>query len=75
MIIKEYGKTPVNIVGQTDSTGMRDKNMVLSQQRAESVGSDLIIKGINGAYILAVLDLIIRLHTTIRKNGNHKIAW
>ncbi|QLA06280.1 OmpA family lipoprotein [Enterobacter ludwigii] len=48
MVLKEYDKTAVNIVGHTDSSGARDKNMVLSKQRAESVGSALIIQGING---------------------------
>jgi outer membrane protein OmpA-like peptidoglycan-associated protein len=51
MVLKEYDKTAVNIVGHTDSTGTRDKNMVLSQQRAESVASALIIQGINGARV------------------------
>ncbi len=42
MVLKEYPKTAVNVVGYTDSTGSRDLNMRLSQQRADSVASSLI---------------------------------
>ncbi len=41
MVLKEYPKTAVNILGYTDSTGTRALNMTLSQQRADSVGSAL----------------------------------
>ncbi|MBV4367524.1 OmpA family lipoprotein [Erwinia sp. BNK-24-b] len=46
MVLKEYPKTAVNIVGYTDSTGSRQLNMTLSQQRADSVGSSLITQGV-----------------------------
>ncbi len=46
-VLKEYPKTRVNVVGHTDSTGTRALNMRLSQQRAESVGSALILQGID----------------------------
>lgn len=46
MVLKEYEKTAVNVVGYTDSTGTRDLNMRLSQQRAESVASSLIAQGV-----------------------------
>ncbi|MFS2221514.1 OmpA family lipoprotein [Pantoea sp. B65] len=46
MVLKEYPKTAVNIVGYTDSTGTRALNMTLSQQRADSVGSALITQGV-----------------------------
>lgn len=42
MVLKEYEKTAVNVVGYTDSTGSKDLNMRLSQQRADSVASALI---------------------------------
>lgn len=35
MVLKEYEKTAVNVVGYTDSTGSKDLNMRLSQQRAD----------------------------------------
>ncbi len=34
MVLKEYPKTAVNVIGYTDSTGGHDLNMRLSQQRA-----------------------------------------
>ncbi|WP_380182539.1 OmpA family lipoprotein [Kalamiella sp. sgz302252] len=46
MVLKEYPKTAVNIVGYTDSTGSRQLNMNLSQQRADSVASSLITQGV-----------------------------
>lgn len=46
MVLKEYPKTAVNIIGYTDSTGTRALNMTLSQQRADSVGSSLITQGV-----------------------------
>lgn len=46
-VLKEYEKTRVNVVGHTDSSGTRALNMRLSQQRAESVGSALILQGID----------------------------
>lgn len=46
MVLKEYPKTAVNVVGFTDSTGTRALNMRLSQQRAESVASGLILQGV-----------------------------
>ncbi|WP_338559625.1 OmpA family lipoprotein [Erwinia sp. E_sp_B01_3] len=46
MVLKEYPKTAVNVAGYTDSTGSRQLNMTLSQQRADSVGSSLITQGV-----------------------------
>ncbi|MBP2168979.1 outer membrane protein OmpA-like peptidoglycan-associated protein [Erwinia toletana] len=46
MVLKEYPKTAVTIIGHTDSTGTRALNMKLSQQRADSVGSSLITQGV-----------------------------
>ena len=46
MVLKEYPKTAVNVVGYTDSTGSKDLNMRLSQQRADSVASALITQGV-----------------------------
>ncbi|STI81992.1 putative outer membrane protein [Escherichia coli] len=45
MVLKEYPKTAVNVIGYTDSTGGHDLNMRLSQQRADSVASALITPG------------------------------
>ena len=46
MVLKEYPKTAVNVIGYTDSTGTRALNMRLSQQRADSVASALILQGV-----------------------------
>lgn len=46
MVLKEYPKTAVNVLGYTDSTGSSDLNMRLSQQRADSVASALITQGV-----------------------------
>ena len=47
MVLKEYPKTAVNVVGYTDSTGGQDLNMRLSQQRADAVASSLITQGVD----------------------------
>jgi len=47
MVLKEYPKTAVNVVGYTDSTGGKDLNMRLSQQRADAVASSLITQGVD----------------------------
>lgn len=41
LVIKEYEKTYVDILGHTDSTGPEDYNMRLSEQRAEAVAAYL----------------------------------
>ncbi|MFT2929817.1 OmpA family lipoprotein [Enterobacter sp. HK-058-C-ECC] len=46
MVLKEYNKTAVNVMGYTDSTGSQDLNMRLSQQRADAVASSLITQGV-----------------------------
>lgn len=51
MVLKEYEKTRVNVVGHTDSSGGRDLNMRLSQERADSVGSNLITQGVDASRI------------------------
>lgn len=51
MVLKEYPKTAVNVVGYTDSTGSQDLNMRLSQQRADSVASSLIVQGIEASRV------------------------
>ncbi|EAP1947372.1 OmpA family lipoprotein [Salmonella enterica] len=51
MVLKEYPKTAVNVVGYTDSTGSHDLNMRLSQQRADSVANSLITQGVDASRI------------------------
>jgi len=47
MGLKEDPKTAGDVVGYTDSTGGKDLNMRLSQQRADSVASSLITQGVD----------------------------
>lgn len=51
MVLKEYEKTHINVVGHTDSSGGRDLNMRLSEQRADSVASNLITQGVEASRI------------------------
>lgn len=51
MVLKEYQKTHINVVGHTDSSGGRDLNMRLSEQRADSVASNLITQGVEAGRI------------------------
>lgn len=45
MVLKEYDKTYVNVVGHTDNTGSASHNQALSERRAASVGQYLISQG------------------------------
>jgi outer membrane protein OmpA-like peptidoglycan-associated protein len=45
MVLKEYEKTYVNVVGHTDNTGSASHNQALSERRAATVGQFLISQG------------------------------
>lgn len=45
MVLKEYDKTWVNVVGHTDNTGSASYNQSLSERRAATVGQFLISQG------------------------------
>ena len=49
MVLKEYEDTRVHIIGHTDSSGSRELNMRLSEQRAESVGTAVITMGVDAS--------------------------
>lgn len=51
MVVAEFDKTRLNVVGHTDSTGSRDLNMKLSAQRADAVAAQLIGHGVTGSRI------------------------
>lgn len=51
MVLKEYEKTAVNVVGYTDSSGAKAHNMTISQQRADSVSGTLITQGVTARRI------------------------
>jgi outer membrane protein OmpA-like peptidoglycan-associated protein len=46
LVLKEYDKTIVNVMGHTDSTGSDQYNQELSQKRANSVAQYLIARGL-----------------------------
>ena len=51
LVLKQYEKTMIDVVGHTDSTGSMQLNMQLSQARAASVGAYLQSQGILAARI------------------------
>ncbi|HEY8351390.1 MAG TPA: OmpA family protein [Sphingomonadales bacterium] len=46
LVLKEYNKTYVDVIGHTDSTGSLAHNQRLSEQRAESVANALVARGV-----------------------------
>jgi len=52
LVLKEYDKTLIDVVGHTDSSGTLQHNMDLSQRRAASVGSYLSAQGIDSRRIV-----------------------
>lgn len=53
LVLKEYDKTVIEVVGHTDSTGTAEYNQSLSERRAGTVGTYLQNKAINPQRILA----------------------
>ena len=51
LVLKQYEKTMIDVVGHTDSTGSMQFNMQLSQARAASVGAYLQSQGVLPARI------------------------
>jgi outer membrane protein OmpA-like peptidoglycan-associated protein len=51
LVLKQYEKTMIDVVGHTDSTGTMQLNMQLSQARASSVGQYLQSQGVLAARI------------------------
>jgi outer membrane protein OmpA-like peptidoglycan-associated protein len=49
--LKQYNQNLIEIVGYTDSTGSRQHNMDLSQQRAQSVATYLTSQGVDGSHL------------------------
>ena len=46
---KQFNQNSIEIVGYTDSTGLRQLNMDLSQRRAQNVANYLTAQGVDGA--------------------------
>ena len=54
LVLQEFDQTLIEAAGHTDSTGSNSYNQNLSQQRASSVGSYLIEKGIVTERVLTI---------------------
>lgn len=54
LVLKEFDKTDIEISGHTDSTGDKDKNQLLSEDRASSVGRYLVGRGVAQVRIRSV---------------------
>lgn len=54
LVLKEYDKTLVNVIGHTDSTGSADHNQRLSERRADSVGRYLAAQGVDPRRVMVV---------------------
>jgi len=54
IVLKEYTKTNIRVLGHTDSTGSDSYNQNLSQRRADSVGQFLISQGITSGRVQTV---------------------
>ncbi|MEE4886165.1 OmpA family protein [Pseudomonas alliivorans] len=49
--LKQFNQSNIEIIGYTDSTGSRQHNMDLSQQRAQSVATYLTSQGVDQAHL------------------------
>ncbi len=52
LVLKEYNKTIIEVMGHTDSTGSDAYNQSLSERRAASVGGYLVAQGIDSRRVL-----------------------
>ena len=52
LVLDEYDKTIIEVMGHTDSTGSPGYNQALSERRADAVGEHLESKGINPLRVL-----------------------
>ena len=53
LVLAEYDKTYIDIAGHTDSSGSHEYNQTLSEQRAMSVGSLLVSRGVQNVRVVA----------------------
>ena len=53
LVLKEYNKTIIEVVGHTDSTGTEQYNQRLSEQRASAVGTFLVGQGIMSQRVIS----------------------
>ncbi len=78
-VFKEYSETNIDIFGYTDSSGKPDYNLTLSKERAESVKSYLISKGLVAERLkttgLGIADPIATNETVEGKSQNRRVEF
>lgn len=78
-VFKDYADTDIKIFGYTDSTGPADYNLRLSKDRAESVKSYLIGKGIAASRFstegLGIADPIATNETAEGRSQNRRVEF
>jgi outer membrane protein OmpA-like peptidoglycan-associated protein len=78
LVLKEYPKTYVDVVGHTDSTGAADYNQKLSEERARSVAGYLSSQGVLADRLLVAgrgeMDPIASNDTAEGRAQNRRVA-
>ena len=78
-VFKEYSETNIDIFGYTDSSGKPEYNLTLSKERAESVKSYLISKGLVSQRLkttgLGIADPIATNETVDGKSQNRRVEF
>ena len=78
-VFREYADTNIQIFGYTDSTGPADYNLTLSDQRAASVRSYLVSKGIASSRFtttgLGIADPIASNETPEGRSENRRVEF
>jgi len=78
-VFKEYSETNIDIFGYTDSSGKVDYNLTLSKNRANTVKTYLISKGLVGSRLkttgLGIADPIASNETVDGKSQNRRVEF
>ncbi|MES2410222.1 MAG: OmpA family protein [Bacteroidota bacterium] len=78
-VFNQYPDTNINIFGYTDSTGTVEHNLTLSQQRAASVKSYLVGKGIKSARFtttgMGIADPVATNETVDGRTQNRRVEF
>lgn len=78
-VFKEHNQTDIVIYGYTDSTGKEDYNLTLSEQRAASVRTYLVSKGIASSRIttkgMGIADPIASNETVEGRSQNRRVEF